>query len=488
MAGAALLAAALSLGGGRLAAQALTIDEASTLAAGNAASVKVASAQLSSATAAEAAARAAYMPTITASASGAYLPYPPQTTITLDAGALGTSKIWGPAPPSDGGVFNANGTYSGPLKQYSVSMPSNNISFVETNEHSYFKGNVTFAQPLVAWGKIRAAVEAARHGTEAALASRNAAVLDAVRGANRAYYSARVSRESAAILAELRGLAAQIVADRESTLMQGLATQADLLSSRADLADIDARIVDAREGEASALASLAVLTGRPGLADPAKVEYGSDYRSSLPAVDESSFTQAAVSSSTDRALAAARFAQATSKLDLERGSSMLLPDLALFASLDASGQTVPFSEAGGDWWDNTWTWSLSVGVQVSMNVFDGGRSWADIASAKADRDATAAALAGSSDAARLAARQALQAARHAEAALRSDEARAAWTAEILRNASLSSSNQLLSRQDYNRAAIQDAGARLELLAARYAFEEALADLERLAPKAFGAHP
>ncbi|HTX71365.1 MAG TPA: TolC family protein, partial [Rectinemataceae bacterium] len=181
-------------------------------------------------------------------------------------------------------------------------------------------------------------------------------------------------------------------------------------------------------------------------------------------------------SSTDYRSAALRLREAGRKIDLETGSAALRPDLAFFASLDASGQTPPFSRSD---WTETWAWDLSLGISIQADLFDAGASAARIEEARSQRLAAAAALHGEETAARLDARKALQAALEAEATLRSVEARAAWTAELLRNAQSSAENQLSSRQDLNAAAIQDATARLELLSARYTFEEALADIDRL---------
>jgi len=300
--------------------------------------------------------------------------------------------------------------------------------------------------------------------------------LDARRSANRAYYSALLSRESLAVLTELRALAESILEDRRSAKDEGFSTQEQVLSSAADLASMDARLVQAREGEASALESLGLLTGL----DPSSLVLVSPFRANLPSLAEGPLKDEALASSTDIALARTRLSQAKRKLDLERGSSLFLPDLALFANLDVSGQDLPYSSPS--WWSNTWSWDLSVGVATTVDLFDGGAAAARKREAAASLEAARIGEGAAEKAARLEARRAIETAREAEASLREKEAKASWAAEALRNARAKAADQSVSRAELDAQAIVEATARLELLDARYALEESIADLERIEGK------
>jgi uncharacterized sporulation protein YeaH/YhbH (DUF444 family) len=90
-----------------------------------------------------------------------------------------------------------------------------------------------------------------------------------------------------------------------------------------------------------------------------------------------------------------------------------------------------------------------------------------------------AALQAAGKAARLEARRAVEAARKAEASLAAARAKADWAAESLKAAQASAANQLISRSELDGAMIREASARLAVLEARYALEEAVADLDRL---------
>ena len=246
----------------------LSIAEAESLAEHNADSVRARTAALDAALAHARVATAAFYPNVSASASGAFLLNPP-AGLTLAKGSFATV----PFP-----------------------IPSQDLVVVQNADNSYYQGNITFKQPIVAWGKIRAAVDLAELEAQGALASREGARLDAAREANRAYYAVKLAEESGVILAELRTLAASIVADRQASLDEGLGTRERLLSARADLADLDARIVDAREGAASAQESFAAIAGLP---PGTKIEAVSEYRPAPVALTDAAVEGAALASSTD---------------------------------------------------------------------------------------------------------------------------------------------------------------------------------------------
>jgi outer membrane protein TolC len=226
--------------------------------------------------------------------------------------------------------------------------------------------------------------------------------------------------------------------------------------------------------------SLGLLTGL----DSSTIELVSPFRTVLPPIVEAGLKDEAARVSTDVDIARARLAQARRKLDLERGSSLFLPDVSFFASLEALGQDVPFSSP--TWWSDTWSWDLSLGISANVDLFDGGASAARKREAAADLEAARVGEVASEKAANLQARRALDAARVAEASLGEKRARAEWAAESLRNARAKAADQAASRAELDAAAIGEATARLDLLYARYTLEESIADLERLAGRRIGA--
>jgi outer membrane protein TolC len=390
------------------------------------------------------AARSQLLPRISGSLSSAYLVNPP-AGVTVKKGSLATTPIM---------------------------LPGEDWAVTPDAKSTYFKGNVTFAQPLYAWGKIRAAIDLASLESELASVDARGAGLDAARQANRAYFSALLSRRSAAVLNELRGLAARIVEDRSRVLDEGLSTKESLLSAKADLADLDAKLVEAEEGERSSLEYLAFLTGL----DASSITLSSDFRDVLPPIAEEGLKSGAASSSTAFGEARVRLSEARRKLDLEGGSGAFKPDLSVFASLDASGQDIPFSRSS---WMDTWSWNLSLGLAAKVDFFDGGAAAARKRAAAAQIEAAEAGLAATLGGLRLEARKAVDAARRSEAALSSARARGDWAAEALKSARALAADEMISRSELSGAEIREASARLTVLGARYALEESLADLDRL---------
>ena len=467
-----LVAAAISAKAQAGGAIPLEIGHAQELAAKGSDEVRARDAAAEAAMRAVDAARANFFPKLSASVSGMYLVNPPKG-VTVDAGSLGNLPLWVPA------TATPSQPYSGPFIQYPISLPSENWAVVKDAKSTYFKGALTFTQPLVTWGKIRAAVDLASLEAKVAAIGSRGASLDAQRSVNRAYFSALLSREGAGILGELRAMAASILEDRKSAMDEGFATMEGVLSSTADLAALDTRIVQAREGEASAMEALGLLTGL----DSGAILLVSPFRTSLPPLSEPDLRDQSLASSTDVDLSRARLSQARRKLDLERGSSLFLPDVALFASLDVAGQDIPYAVSA---WTDTWNWDISIGINVKADFFDGGASQARRREASSSLEAARIAAGATEKAARLQARRAVDAARGAEAALREKEARAAWAAESLRVASAKAADQAIPRAELNASAIGEATARLDLLYALYALEQAIADLERLAGRRMGA--
>ena len=427
----------------------LEIGRAQELAAKGSDEVRARDAAAEAALRAIDAARANFFPKLSASVSGMYLVHPP-AGVTVAKGSLN-------AVPA---------------------LPSTDLAIVPDAKNSYFKGALTFTQPLVTWGKIRAAVDlASLEAKVAAIGSRGAA-LDAQRSVDRAYFSAILSRDGAGILEELRTMAASILADRTSAMDEGFATKEDLLSSTADLAALDTKLVQAREGEASAMEALGLLTGL----DSAAMVLVSPFRTGLPTLSEPGLRDQALASSTDIDVSRARLSQAHRKLDLERGSSLFLPDVALFASLDVAGQDIPYANTT---WTDTWNWDISIGINVKADFFDGGASLARKREASSSLEAARIAAGATEKAAKLQLRRAVDAARGAEASLREKEARAAWAAEALRNVRAKAADQAASRPELNASAIGEATARLDLLYARYTLEQSVADLERIVGRRIG---
>ena len=220
--------------------------------------------------------------------------------------------------------------------------------------------------------------------------------------------------------------------------------------------------------------SLGILTGL----DPASIALASDFSASLPPLDEEKLRARALDASTDLAATRTAAGLAEKKLAIERGGSILLPDVSLGVRVDVSGQEdIPFA----DWsWDNaTWNWDVAVSLGVKMSVFDGLASANRIGQAEKDVAMAGTGLSQQMKLVRLDVRKAVDAAEKADAAVSEKQAAAAYAEERLRGARVSLDNGVASRDDVHGADILAGSAELDLLLARYTRDEALADIERL---------
>jgi len=426
----------------------LSISEALELASTGADAVRAKTALVAAAKASVDSSRSNFLPKISTTVSGAWLANPPEG-MSLKAGEMGVM------PAALGGT----------------KIPATDITFIDDTKSTYFKGNVTLSQPLFTWGKIGSAAAIASLEERIAAAGQVGAILDAKRQVETAYFTVAFCRQTKPLLVSLREMAASNVSDKNLALVAGLATKEQLLSAKSDLADIDARIVEIDQTEKTSLYALGILTGL----DTASLDLVSPFRTALPTIDEQTIEDRSAQVGESSVTARRRLEEANKKLDIAKGSTMLLPDLQLFSSFDFTGQTVPFSKK--DWMDKTWTWDLTVGVAAKTDLFDGGASYANIRGAKAGRDAATSALSAQESAARMAARNAIDAARRAEAAIAQKTAHGEWYAEALKAATASFDNQLASRADLNLASMRELLGRVDLLQAQYNLEQAIADLE-----------
>jgi len=430
----------------------LTIDQASRLAQSSSEAIRIRelAVQKSRLAVDEAAGRA--WPHVDLQASGSYLVNPP-TGYTVKAGALGAIDI--------------------PALGVHTPMPQQDFT-IGSQLHDYFSVTASFSQPLFAWGKIRNAIDAAALQVESAGTDLVTQRRDIEREVHRAYYGALLARESETVLRRIADTAAQIVADRQTSLDQGSITREAVLEAQSRRAQIEARLAEAGQSRATALESLGVFTGL----DPSGIELAGSFREAAPSLDEESLRVRARDASTDIASSRTRQSQAQKRLAIEQGGSILHPDVSLGLSFSVTGQEdLPY--ASWQWSNSTWNWDLILSLGVRMSVFDGMASAARIGQAEKDAEMAGQALIQQEKLTRLAVRRAVDAAVRAEADLAEKQAQEEYAAERRKNAQVSVDNGMASREDLHGAEILLGTAQLDRLLAQFTLEESLADIAQL---------
>ncbi len=437
----------------------LTLDQALSLARKSSEAIRLSNLALEKSRAALGEAQAKALPHVDLEASASYLVNPPPG-YTVAAGALGSIPI----PP----------TYTTTLP-----IPPNNFN-VGAALHNYFSLTASLNQPLFTWGKIKSAIDLASLQVDAAGTDVSARERDIELQVRKSYFSALLARRSQEVLKRMRDTAAGMAADRQKAFDQGTMNRESLLEAKSTLASLEARLVEAGQSESTALENLSVLTG----VDAGSMELATDFRSSLPPLDEQELLAKALEGSPDMTAARTRIEQARRKLSVEAGGAILHPDVNLGISLDVAGQEdFPYS---GAWTfsNNTWNVDLLLTLGIKMSAFDGMESFHRIQEAEKDSDMAGVAFSQQAKIVRIQVRQAVEAAVKADADAQAGDARAEYLQEKLRNTGVALANGQASQEDQRGAAIQADAADLDLLLALYTRESALADLQKLT----GAQP
>lgn len=442
----ALLAAALPCSGEP---RPLSLDEALALSLENAEAVRIKIQSVEKSRSRLAEARAKTLPSVSLEAAIAYLTNPPEG-ITVTAGELGTL----PLPPP-----------------YNL-LPDRDIVFLPDIEHTYFSLNASLNQPIYTWGKIAAGIQLASLELAGSRAELELQKRDLRREAERAYAGALLARLSRPILEEMQAALVDIVTDREHSYTEGLVTRQLLLEARADLAAVERRLLEAREGEQTALRTLLLLTGL----EEQELELTTPFREAPEELEEEVLLDRALARSGELELARTRIAQAREKVRLERGGALLRPDLALIVELDVTGQKPPWTDSD---WTDTWTWDLIFSLGTRVKLYDGGQARARVTESRSDLALATLGAAQAEKLLRLGIRQGVQEARLAAGELAELESRLEAVTEQHRNARLAYENTLITREELRSALLALDRVRLGQLATRQRLQLALAQLERM---------
>jgi outer membrane protein TolC len=229
-----------------------------------------------------------------------------------------------------------------------------------------YQTGVVVEQPLLnadAW----AGRQAARHAADASRASEAWTRLSTHADVVRAYYGAVLAGVRVVTLQMAARAAHAHAAQADAMVKQGLVTKSDALLAAVRAGEIDAQLVEAQGGAATALQQFAVLLGRDGSA-PVALAATRQLPSSARIRDEVAPDTAVVSEQGRSDLRAATEGLAAARGDAQRARSTLLPRLNGFARYDWNSAGRLY--AG----DRNWT----VGVMASWNPFGGAGEIADI--------------------------------------------------------------------------------------------------------------
>lgn len=243
-----------------------------------------------------------------------------------------------------------------------------------------YRARAGLSLPLYTGGRLEAlgrAAQSERAGAEQAV---RASAADVVLEASNAYWSLATALETERVLAEALAAYDAHLADARNRERLGLAARNEVLAVQVERDRAELGALRARNAAAVARANLARLMA---VADGTALEPAQPLRDDAgpqAPPDVESLVARALAARPERAALAARVRAAEERVRAERGSR--LPQAGLGAGFDYANpnrRILPPEARFEDSWD--------VSVNVSWSLFDGGRTSAAVARARARADA-----------------------------------------------------------------------------------------------------
>jgi outer membrane protein len=232
--------------------------------------------------------------------------------------------------------------------------------------------------PLFTGGRVERAIESARLERQASGADVDAGRRDLVYETAAAYWSLATSRRTAEVLGEALDAYDAHLKDAKNRESVGMAARNEVLTVQVERDSAELALLDARSNVAVAEANLRRLLGLPAAV---RIETAETLDAPLPAPDDAdALATAAVEARPERAALLARVEAAEARVRGERGAR--LPQVSATGGFDYANPNRKILPPAAEW-DHTW----EVGVNLTWNLFDSGRTGANVARAQARADA-----------------------------------------------------------------------------------------------------
>ena len=264
--------------------------------------------------------------------------------------------------------------------------PSGAPRTIFPNIPDQLSGRVSASLPIYAGGSLRAGVEMATRGHEAASWDRRAAAGDLLLEVARAYWRL-VEAEARRVVVEesLEAFEAHLV-DARNRLRFGLAAPNEVLAVEVERDRAELRRIEAERARLVAEADLGRLLGLDGATRVVAVDPLEDPLDPVAETPRDALVDRALAARPEHAALRARLAAAEASTWVARGAKK--PQVRASGGVDLARpnpRLLPLEDTFEDSWD--------VGVQVRFSLFDGGRRNASIARGEARVEAARAALA-----------------------------------------------------------------------------------------------
>ncbi|MET0556414.1 MAG: TolC family protein [Vicinamibacteria bacterium] len=226
--------------------------------------------------------------------------------------------------------------------------------------------------PLFTGGRLERALDSARLERTASAGDLDAGRRDLVYETTAAYWSLATARRSEEVLREALSAYDAHLKDAQNRADVGLAARNEVLAVQVERDRAELSLLRASESVAVAEADLLRLLDLPA---GTRVETAEALDGAAAQADDG-LAEGAIAARPERAAALARAEAAEARIRGERGAR--LPQVALAAGVDYANPNRKILPPSAEW-DHTW----DVGVSLTWNVFDGGRTNAAVARAEA---------------------------------------------------------------------------------------------------------
>jgi outer membrane protein len=241
-----------------------------------------------------------------------------------------------------------------------------------------YRAHAGVSQSLYAGGRIQAGIDAAEHQRTAAGRDVEAAVQDLVLETTAAYWSLVTARETAHLLTESLASFEAHRKDAQNRFDVGMAARSDVLAVQVEKDRAELGRLQAENDSAVAHEDLLRLVGLP---EGTWIEPADEVAAAPPVGSEpDALVSAALAGRPELAALRSRAHAAGATARIARAPS--LPQVGVSAGYDYARPNTRILPLV-DEWKNSW----SVGVNVSITAFDGGRTKAAAAQAAAQADA-----------------------------------------------------------------------------------------------------
>jgi outer membrane protein len=381
--------------------------------------------------------------------------------ITAQAGVT-----WLEDPPA--GVVIPAGAFGG-------GQPLQNVQLAPGGNDWNYQATLRLQQPVFAWGKILGGLRISQHELAISSLELEKTRKEVTRDITKAFGLAHFSQQALQQARVLGTILEEIFQDRQRSFQVGAVNREEVLEAQLRLREVESQIIEAELTALIALEQLSILTGIQSisydrLAPPQSLD-------GIQIPDLQQFIDLSVSQSQEIQMLGLRLQQAIELAKIEGRSRGLLPDLGLTVELSMRGTEFP----GVSDWRDSWSTNLSVTLGTQITLFDGGRQLAKIREQALQAQRVGQGINDRALTLSLEIIRAYEAKVRAERRMLNTQAKLEFITEQERNARVSFENDLITREQVLGARVMLLTTQLELAAAEFEYQSALADLAFFIP-------